>query len=182
MQHRTLAAAGLAAAGLSQVGYGLLMGGAWPWAYYQFAEGSGLLIAAAALWRGEKLPGTWLIGGLTLAALGALPWFARITTFTSLGPVASLANNTGSVVAAAAVLAWTLAALSPSAGWNGLRAGLGLQALGGVLWLVVGSPDAAWMGAYALAFVGFAAATATFPAPSAPAVAPSATATRAKAP
>lgn len=36
--------------------------------------------------------------------------------FTGLGPVASVLNNTGSVVAAVAVLAWTLAATAPALG------------------------------------------------------------------
>jgi hypothetical protein len=168
MERRTLAVVGLATAGLSQVGYGLLMDGASAWAGFQFAEGAGLLVAALGAARAKRLPGMWLVVGLVLAAVAALPWFTRIAGFTNLGPIASFLNNTGSVVAAVAVLAWVLAAASPTLGWNGLRVGLGLQAVGGLVWVLVDAGQSLWTFAYALAFLGFGAAAALFPSPSPP--------------
>lgn len=167
MDRRTLATPGLAVAGVSQASYGVLLGGADPFALIAFGEGAGLLLAAVGVWRARRLPGTWVVAGLTLAAVMALPWFTRVGAFRGPGPVASVLNNTGSVVAAVAVLAWTLAATAPTLAWKGLRLGLGLQALGSLLWLAGNAGrDIGWTLAFALAFLGFAGATATFPEPS----------------
>ncbi|HEV8360191.1 MAG TPA: hypothetical protein VGR28_07040 [Candidatus Thermoplasmatota archaeon] len=182
MDRRSLAALGLAAAGLSQAGYGALMGGASFFALISFAEGGGLLVAAVGVARAPRLPGTWVVAGLTLAAVASLPWFTRVAGFASLGPVASLAGNTGSVIAAGAVIAWTLARASEAAGFQALRLGLALQALGGLVWVTVDAGQSSWTLAYALAFAGFGAAAAALPpppVPAFPAAQPSAAAARA---
>lgn len=165
MDWRTLAALGLALGGLSQAGYGVLLGGTSFLALISFGEAVGLFLVAAAVWQGRKLTDTVLVAGLVLAALMAIPWFTTVGPLDQAGSWASVANNLGSVVAAAAVLLALLAMLTPALAWHGVRLGLGLQALGSFVRLPLTTEVTAWTLAFTLAFVGFALATWAWPAP-----------------
>jgi len=164
MQQRLLAAAGLALGGISQLSYGVLMGGSSFWATIQFAEGAGLLLASVALARAARVPDGLLVAALVVAAVAPMPWFTRITGFGGAGPLASLASNTGSVVVGIAAVAWVLGLGGASAARRGVQAGLGLEALGGLVWVTQDAGQSAWTWAYLLAFLGFAAAAWWFPA------------------
>lgn len=164
MEKRTLAALGLAAGGVAQVGYGAFMGGSGAFALVSFGEGAGLLLAALGVARAPRLPGTWVVAGLTLAAVCALPWFTAIPQ-DPVGATSNVLNNTGSVVAAGAVLAWTLAVVSPTLGANALRIGVAMQALGTVVRLPFQTAVTEWTLAFALAFAGFALAAWALPSP-----------------